>query len=89
MMSAKLDITTNREWVEHRNNRSEPPALDIFLTFLTIRADVLETLEEARSSKGKPDNSPVQKQRSFIVSAGNPPYFSPFGIEFRDKKPIF
>ncbi|XP_059051894.1 uncharacterized protein LOC131846575 [Achroia grisella] len=40
-----------REWEEYRNNRNDPPTLDIFLTFLTNRADLLETLEEAKNNR--------------------------------------
>ncbi|XP_028163489.1 uncharacterized protein LOC114355033 isoform X2 [Ostrinia furnacalis] len=71
MMSTKLDSTSNREWEEFRNNRSDPPTLDIFLTFLSNRADLLETLEETRN-KGKIDQAPTTRAKSFIVSSSKP-----------------
>nr|XP_049708057.1 uncharacterized protein LOC126057021 isoform X2 [Helicoverpa armigera] len=50
MMAEKLDSVTHREWEEHRNTLNNPPSLDIFITFLSNRADLLETLQE---NKGK------------------------------------
>lgn len=50
MMSEKLDSVSQRAWEEHRNTLSNPPSLEIFITFLSNRADLLETLQE---NKGK------------------------------------
>lgn len=63
MVSSKLDSVTNREWEEHRNNLKEPPTFSDFISFLSNRADLLETLEESKSaSLGN------RESKSFIVS---------------------
>lgn len=46
MMSSKLDKATLRYWEEHRNKLNDSPTLDIFITFLRNRADLLESLED-------------------------------------------
>ncbi|KOB73239.1 Gag-pol polyprotein [Operophtera brumata] len=50
MMSTKLDGVTGREWEEHRNTFTCSPTLAQFITFLSNRADLLETLEENNAS---------------------------------------
>lgn len=46
MMSSKLDKITLRHWEEHTNKLNESPTLDMFITFLRNRADLLESLED-------------------------------------------
>ncbi|XP_045448243.1 uncharacterized protein LOC123656620 [Melitaea cinxia] len=53
MMADKLDTTTRREWETHRNSLNNPPPLDIFMTFLSNRADLLETLQESKIIKSQ------------------------------------
>ncbi|XP_045540079.1 uncharacterized protein LOC123722413 [Papilio machaon] len=48
-MSEKLDSVTHRVWEEHRNTLTDPPSLNTFLTFLSNRADLLETLQENKA----------------------------------------
>ncbi|KAH9636357.1 hypothetical protein HF086_002591 [Spodoptera exigua] len=47
-MTSKLDHITNLKWEEHRNTFIEPPTLSDFITFISNRADLLETMEEAK-----------------------------------------
>ncbi|KAF9823412.1 hypothetical protein SFRURICE_006625 [Spodoptera frugiperda] len=49
MMAEKLDSVTHREWEEHRNSLNSPPSLEKFITFLSNKADLLETLQENKS----------------------------------------
>lgn len=53
MMASKLDSITSRGWEEHRNTLSDPPTLKIFTKFISNKADLLETLEDARRIKSK------------------------------------
>lgn len=53
MMSSKLDSVTNRYWEEYRNTLSEPPTLAQFCKFLRDRADLLESIEENRSTRSQ------------------------------------
>ncbi|XP_073949686.1 uncharacterized protein [Choristoneura fumiferana] len=68
MMSTKLDSVTSREWEEHRNSLKETPTLENFTTFICNRADLLETLEEGKSSQTKPMHQSF-KQKNFLVAA--------------------
>ncbi|XP_061726239.1 uncharacterized protein LOC133531837 [Cydia pomonella] len=68
IMSSKLDNITSRKWEEHRNSLSEPPSLDNFLTFLSNRCNLLETLEESKNNKSKAEPS-VSKPKSFAASS--------------------
>ncbi|XP_052741125.1 uncharacterized protein LOC128198690 isoform X2 [Bicyclus anynana] len=45
LMSRKLDSVTFRHWEEHRNSITTSPTLKQFLTFLTNRADLLDTIQ--------------------------------------------
>ncbi|XP_075990153.1 uncharacterized protein LOC142985792 [Anticarsia gemmatalis] len=66
--TSKLDQVTNREWEEHRNTLTDPPTLNIFITFLSSRADLLETLEESRSSNSNYSTHSVgTKSKSFLT----------------------
>ncbi|XP_048000628.1 uncharacterized protein LOC125237545 isoform X1 [Leguminivora glycinivorella] len=56
MMSEKLDSVTHRAWEEHRNTLSHPPSLEVFITFLSNRADLLETLQESKGKNHKFEN---------------------------------
>lgn len=64
MMTNRLDHVTNRQWEEFRNNMSNTPILKDFMTYISSRADLLETLEE--SSINSKLEAP--KQKSFIVA---------------------
>lgn len=70
IITSKLDQVTNREWEEHRNSLTDPPTLDIFIKFISSRADLLETLEESRPLKtrteGIADNN--HKSKSFALT---------------------
>ncbi|XP_047986593.1 uncharacterized protein LOC125226606 isoform X3 [Leguminivora glycinivorella] len=57
MMSEKLDSVTHRAWEEHRNTLSHPPSLEVFITFLSNRADLLETLQESKAIVKVRDNA--------------------------------
>uniref|UniRef100_A0A6P7H4B6 Uncharacterized protein LOC114345914 n=1 Tax=Diabrotica virgifera virgifera TaxID=50390 RepID=A0A6P7H4B6_DIAVI len=61
ILSNKLDKTTAREWEESKvkcesqtssNNKSVPPTLEEFASFIRKRADLLETLSLAKETKG-------------------------------------
>lgn len=66
LMSNKLDSVTGREWEEHRNTLKDAPTLLEFCTFLSNRADLLETIEDSKQNKFvKPD---VLKPKSFVVA---------------------
>ncbi|XP_075971532.1 uncharacterized protein LOC142984379 isoform X3 [Anticarsia gemmatalis] len=68
IVTSKLDQVTNREWEEHRNTLTDPPTLNIFITFLSSRADLLETLEESRSSNSNYSTHSVgTKSKSFLT----------------------
>lgn len=67
MVSTKLDSVTSREWEEHRNGLTDPPTFTNFMSFLSSRADLLETLEETKGIKHKVDSS-TYKSKSFIVA---------------------
>ncbi|XP_069357390.1 uncharacterized protein [Maniola hyperantus] len=56
IMSCKLDSVTNREWETHRNKLKDSPTLDIFLKFISNRANVLETLDTTKQDTIKQDN---------------------------------
>ncbi|KAJ8719806.1 hypothetical protein PYW08_011981 [Mythimna loreyi] len=68
MMSTKLDSVTGREWEEHRNTLTSSPTLSQFITFLSKRADILETLEENKINKLK--SEPV-KAKSLVINNNN------------------
>ncbi|XP_026746171.1 uncharacterized protein LOC113507515 isoform X3 [Trichoplusia ni] len=71
IMVNKLDQVTNREWEEYRNSLSEPPTLDIFINFISNRADLLETLEESRSLKSKTEHQQMNnhsKSKTFSLT---------------------
>lgn len=51
MMAEKLDSVTHRVWEEYRNSLTMPPSLTTFITFLSNRADLLETLQESKGNK--------------------------------------
>ncbi|KAF9798310.1 hypothetical protein SFRURICE_012907 [Spodoptera frugiperda] len=57
IMAEKLDNITRREWEEHRNTFDDPPSLELFLDFLSNRADLLETLQEHNKNSNKKQNS--------------------------------
>lgn len=63
MMSSKLDVVTSRNWEEYRSSLSKSPSLSQFCTFISNKADLMETLED-KSNKLKLEN----KNRSFIIS---------------------
>ncbi|XP_061728105.1 uncharacterized protein LOC133533163 isoform X1 [Cydia pomonella] len=71
IMAAKLDGVTSREWEEHRNQLTNPPALSDFITFLTNRCNLLETLEEAKHNRVRTDTSVNNKPKSLLASASN------------------
>lgn len=54
IMSEKLDSVTHRVWEEHRNTLIDPPTLNTFITFLSSRADLLETLQGSKLNKIEP-----------------------------------
>lgn len=65
MMSTKLDAVTSRYWEEFRNTLSEAPTLSEFTSFLSNRADLLETLEENKAKHfNKSDQS---KPKNFLL----------------------
>ncbi|XP_063890748.1 uncharacterized protein LOC126055712 isoform X1 [Helicoverpa armigera] len=64
IMTSRLDQVTNREWEEHRNSLSDPPTLDIFINFISNRADLLETLEESRPLKSRSEGTADSYHRS-------------------------
>lgn len=66
LMASKLDTVTSRQWEEHRNSLTEYPSLDEFIKFISNRCNLLETLEEAKSIKSKPESS-HSKPKSFSV----------------------
>lgn len=74
MMSEKLDSVTHRVWEEHRNSLTNPPSLDIFITFLCNRADLLETLQE---SKGKNYKTESYKSSTNLLIATSNNNFTP------------
>ncbi|XP_059057219.1 uncharacterized protein LOC131850860 isoform X2 [Achroia grisella] len=45
IMAKKLDVTTSRNWEEHKNSLTTDPILSQFCTFLNKRADLLESVE--------------------------------------------
>ncbi|KAL0829475.1 hypothetical protein ABMA28_004237 [Loxostege sticticalis] len=65
MMSEKLDSVTYRVWEEHRNTLTDPPSLKIFITFLSNRADLLETIQE--KGKIQKDNSNYKQNSNFLI----------------------
>lgn len=69
MMSNKLDSVTGREWEEHRNTLTSSPTLSQFITFLSQRANILETLEE-NSKNNKLKSEPV-KAKSLVINNNN------------------
>ncbi|XP_063837233.1 uncharacterized protein LOC135086442 isoform X2 [Ostrinia nubilalis] len=66
MISRKLDFTTSRHWEEYRNTLSGSPTLTQFCTFISNRADLLETLENNQAKLNTQNNN--TKQKSFIVT---------------------
>ncbi|CAK1594435.1 unnamed protein product [Parnassius mnemosyne] len=68
MMAEKLDSVTHREWEEYRNTLNNPPSLETFTTFLSNRADLLETLQE---SKNKPQKYETYKTNTNLLIATN------------------
>lgn len=66
MMSTKLDGVTGREWEEHRSTLNSSPTLAQFITFLSNRADLLETLDENKNS-GKQKSEP-NKTKSLVIN---------------------
>ena len=62
IMSSKLDSVTNREWEECRSGLTDSPTLKDFTTFLSNRADLLETLEESKINKYKSDHTDTYKK---------------------------
>ncbi|XP_063636012.1 uncharacterized protein LOC134806617 [Cydia splendana] len=68
MMSEKLDSVTHRAWEEHRNKLTDPPSLEVFITFLSNRADLLETLQE---SKGKNYKTANKNTSNLCIDSNN------------------
>ncbi|XP_059061027.1 uncharacterized protein LOC131853955 isoform X2 [Achroia grisella] len=66
MMSNKLDSVTSRGWEEFRNSLSQSPSLSEFCTFISNKADLLETLEE--KSNSKLTKQEYFKPKSFIIA---------------------
>ncbi|XP_048001463.1 uncharacterized protein LOC125238232 [Leguminivora glycinivorella] len=71
IMAAKLDGVTSREWEEHRNQLTNPPALSDFITFLSNRCNLLETLEEAKHNRARTDTFGNNKSKSLVASTSN------------------
>ena len=65
MMVRKLDLNTNLKWEEYRNTQSESITLSMLISFISSRADLLETLEVNQSKSSTNTNN---KQKSFIIS---------------------
>ncbi|XP_063371975.1 uncharacterized protein LOC134660090 isoform X2 [Cydia amplana] len=82
MMSSKLDSVTSREWEEFRNTLDNPPTLEQFTTFISNRSDLLETLDESKSSSVKANRHPDKQKNFFVVAethnkANKPKYSCP------------
>lgn len=72
MMSTKLDAVTCRNWEEHRNTLTGAPKLSQFCTFLSNKADLLETLEANQSAaKTNRVDTSSSKPNSFIIASQN------------------
>lgn len=71
MMSLKLDPTTSRHWEEYRNTITSAPKLSQFCTFLSNRADLLETLQENNKSINKLNKSEHYKNKNFLITSKN------------------
>lgn len=70
MMTSKLDPITYRNWEEHRNTLSASPTLVQFCTFISNKADLLETLEEKNKCNNEEKN---YKSKNFLIT--NKKYF--------------
>lgn len=62
MISTKLDPITFRDWEEYRNTLAIAPTLLQFCTFVSNKADLLETLEEQTKQNTN------YKSKSFLIS---------------------
>ncbi|XP_047032786.1 uncharacterized protein LOC124639459 isoform X1 [Helicoverpa zea] len=66
MMSSRLDKVTNRDWEEYSNTLPKFPTLSEFCSFVSKRADLLETVEHSKSTN-KEDGS----TNSYTVNTNN------------------
>nr|XP_049699603.1 uncharacterized protein LOC126053427 isoform X4 [Helicoverpa armigera] len=66
MMSSRLDKVTNRDWEEYSNTLPKFPTLSEFCSFVSKRADLLETVEHSKSTN-KEDSS----TNSYTVNTNN------------------
>ncbi|XP_047035937.1 uncharacterized protein LOC124641777 isoform X4 [Helicoverpa zea] len=66
MMSSRLDKVTNRDWEEYSNTLPKFPTLSEFCSFVSKRADLLETVEHNKSIN-KEDSS----TNSYTVNTNN------------------
>lgn len=67
LVSSKFDSDTLRYWEEHKNTLTDMPTLECLNKFLKNRADLLETLEEAKANNNtsKSDTQVGQNTKSF------------------------
>ncbi|XP_072944068.1 uncharacterized protein [Epargyreus clarus] len=65
MMSTKLDPITLRNWEENRNTLNSSPTLAQFCTFVSNKADLLETLEEQNKNNKQENN---YKSKIFLIT---------------------
>ncbi|XP_024881163.1 uncharacterized protein LOC112460613 [Temnothorax curvispinosus] len=66
LASSKLDSITAREWEKQRAN-GDLPTLDEFKSFLTLRANMLETLDLNKKGTYKSKQSDSIKSKSFLL----------------------
>ncbi|KAL0902136.1 hypothetical protein ABMA27_000080 [Loxostege sticticalis] len=66
MMAEKLDPLTHRQWEEHRNTLTNFPSLEIFIQFLSNRADLLETLQENKNNNNNTNKIESSKTNSYL-----------------------
>lgn len=64
MTSGKLDSTSLKEWEKFKNNLEDIPNFDVFIKFLSNRADFLESYEETKPTTKKDEN----RQKSYLAS---------------------
>nr|CAH7717976.1 unnamed protein product [Callosobruchus chinensis] len=74
MVTTKLDMATVRQWEEETQKSASNPSLDMFLTFLRNKADLLETLEFSKNTSSKLEANrdariKTERRKSFLTTS--------------------
>nr|CAH7725344.1 unnamed protein product [Callosobruchus chinensis] len=76
MVTTKLDMATVRQWEEETQKSASNPSLDMFLTFLRNKADLLETLEFSKNTSSKLEANrdariKTERRKSFLTTSNS------------------